>query len=415
MTPKGEKSIQSCIQRQKDFDGKSSAAYKKQQNKMDTYNYFQTPLGLVIPDYDGGASDGVVENYSSGDSSHSGDISRGFRPYSSLSSNSEGGGGSRETQFFSTGITHRESSVFNGDGAFGNGPFFNGFPQGMKAGGMGLEKRQVGYNRPRVVRNMTVTSPSPSQVSSIIKPFLNIGPPSPWQVQGGGKRRGSVSLPRNDQFDFPFQQPDSYLPGNLYQDDLMVSPHFYPDRPGSRQMPHYCDHPECQLGDDVGDDVIMARQNSVMSRPPVSNRQQNRRPNSGNNMEDSRDQEPCLKYRLGLVRAMIREEQAQRAAADEARGVYPSSRRERRSKKKCKFCLKKKEPADIVGHHNVMNDKGDVTCPILQQYRCDVCHATGKKAHTIKYCPLNNPSIPHEIILHARWQVHQRNKQRDLQ
>ena len=78
--------------------------------------------------------------------------------------------------------------------------------------------------------------------------------------------------------------------------------------------------------------------------------------------------------------------------------------------KKCKFCLSKKEDDDIVTHHNLFDATGLVSCPILQQYECELCHATGLHAHTLKYCPLNNPDTPHDVILRARFKVFLRNR-----
>ena len=86
-----------------------------------------------------------------------------------------------------------------------------------------------------------------------------------------------------------------------------------------------------------------------------------------------------------------------------------TGRRDKLSKK-CKFCLSKREEPEIVTHHNLFDDNGLVSCPILQEYECELCHATGKYAHTLKYCPKNNPDTPHDIILQARFRVMQRNK-----
>ncbi|ESO03227.1 hypothetical protein HELRODRAFT_185675 [Helobdella robusta] len=55
----------------------------------------------------------------------------------------------------------------------------------------------------------------------------------------------------------------------------------------------------------------------------------------------------------------------------------------------CVFCRNNKEPECVANSHLVKDEKGQVTCPILYIYTCPICGATGKAAHTIKYCPYN--------------------------
>lgn len=53
----------------------------------------------------------------------------------------------------------------------------------------------------------------------------------------------------------------------------------------------------------------------------------------------------------------------------------------------CKFCKKNGESERVYISHNLKDDKGVILCPILRNYTCPFCHASGDRAHTIKYCP----------------------------
>ncbi|GFR61769.1 nanos-like protein [Elysia marginata] len=59
------------------------------------------------------------------------------------------------------------------------------------------------------------------------------------------------------------------------------------------------------------------------------------------------------------------------------------------NRKFCVFCKNNREQPSVFNTHVVKNEKGEVTCPILKKYVCPICKATGKDAHTIKYCPYN--------------------------
>ncbi|KAG8553163.1 hypothetical protein GDO81_003299, partial [Engystomops pustulosus] len=64
--------------------------------------------------------------------------------------------------------------------------------------------------------------------------------------------------------------------------------------------------------------------------------------------------------------------------------------REGRSKSTmCHFCKQNGEPRHVYTGHNLKDEDGKVTCPILRMYTCSLCGATGYKSHTKKYCPLN--------------------------
>lgn len=55
----------------------------------------------------------------------------------------------------------------------------------------------------------------------------------------------------------------------------------------------------------------------------------------------------------------------------------------------CRFCQKNGEPEEMVRSHSLRTPTGIVSCPILREYNCPICHnGGGDEAHTITYCPL---------------------------
>ncbi|GLV44255.1 nanos [Carabus blaptoides fortunei] len=54
----------------------------------------------------------------------------------------------------------------------------------------------------------------------------------------------------------------------------------------------------------------------------------------------------------------------------------------------CKFCKKNGESERVYISHNLKDDNGLILCPILRNYTCPHCHASGDRAHTVKYCSL---------------------------
>ena len=59
----------------------------------------------------------------------------------------------------------------------------------------------------------------------------------------------------------------------------------------------------------------------------------------------------------------------------------------------CVFCQSSKQPEHIYRSHILKDTEGRVVCPYLRSYTCPLCSANGDNAHTIKYCPLNQPTI----------------------
>ena len=53
----------------------------------------------------------------------------------------------------------------------------------------------------------------------------------------------------------------------------------------------------------------------------------------------------------------------------------------------CRFCKQNGESPMVYGSHRLKSNDGKVTCPILSQYTCPICKATGDHAHTRQYCP----------------------------
>uniref|UniRef100_A0A6M2CP67 Nanos-type domain-containing protein n=1 Tax=Rhipicephalus microplus TaxID=6941 RepID=A0A6M2CP67_RHIMP len=55
----------------------------------------------------------------------------------------------------------------------------------------------------------------------------------------------------------------------------------------------------------------------------------------------------------------------------------------------CAFCRRLGETRSFARTH-ILRDPltNAVVCPILRDYRCEICGATGDKSHTRSYCPM---------------------------
>ncbi|KAF3703616.1 Nanos -like protein 2 [Channa argus] len=52
----------------------------------------------------------------------------------------------------------------------------------------------------------------------------------------------------------------------------------------------------------------------------------------------------------------------------------------------CRFCKQNGESPRVYRSHKLKTDTGKVVCPILRNYTCPICEATGDYAHTRRYC-----------------------------
>ncbi|KAL4707805.1 hypothetical protein ACJJTC_001751 [Scirpophaga incertulas] len=55
----------------------------------------------------------------------------------------------------------------------------------------------------------------------------------------------------------------------------------------------------------------------------------------------------------------------------------------------CSFCKNNGKSETWYSSHCLKDGRGRVKCPVLRDYRCPQCGASGDWAHTIKYCPEN--------------------------
>jgi len=62
----------------------------------------------------------------------------------------------------------------------------------------------------------------------------------------------------------------------------------------------------------------------------------------------------------------------------------------------CVFCKNNGEDEKFYMTHTLKDDSGLVRCPVLCNYVCPICGATGKIAHTIRYCPKNKDDRYHD-------------------
>lgn len=54
----------------------------------------------------------------------------------------------------------------------------------------------------------------------------------------------------------------------------------------------------------------------------------------------------------------------------------------------CRFCKQNGESPRVYRSHTLKSADSRVVCPILWNYICPICGATGDNAHTRRYCPV---------------------------
>ncbi|XP_069476254.1 nanos homolog 3-like [Ambystoma mexicanum] len=65
----------------------------------------------------------------------------------------------------------------------------------------------------------------------------------------------------------------------------------------------------------------------------------------------------------------------------------PNSEGPEASASECNFCKHNGESKRIYSTHPLKDLQGRVQCPILRQYVCPQCQASGDTAHTLRFCP----------------------------
>lgn len=70
-----------------------------------------------------------------------------------------------------------------------------------------------------------------------------------------------------------------------------------------------------------------------------------------------------------------------------AMGLNDARRKQKVKYNFCVFCKNNGEDEKVYMSHTLKHDNGTIRCPILYNYECPLCGATGPVSHTIRYCP----------------------------
>lgn len=86
----------------------------------------------------------------------------------------------------------------------------------------------------------------------------------------------------------------------------------------------------------------------------------------------------------------------------ERKSTHSASQSARRKRAKenedyCVFCYNNREEEETYLGHSCRDDEGFVVCPKLRKYVCPYCQATGRLAHTKKYCPKKPIITPDDL------------------
>lgn len=87
------------------------------------------------------------------------------------------------------------------------------------------------------------------------------------------------------------------------------------------------------------------------------------------------------------------------AVSPPKRGKLSNGLRFPKTQLECAFCKNNKETPEMYKSHVLKSPEGKISCPVLRQYDCPICHnGGGDYAHTVRYCPMNkagqvSPSI----------------------